>query len=204
MTLIDRGTDLRRPARESSHARNRAILSQRLWNHIPGGDTLNDYVCREARFRYTPGAWRRSDWFDEIHSIGLTETHEALKRWSEAYDDRWIIFAKQSIHRAIERAYYHERKNRNDADRDWNAIEDRSTDAVEIVAIEDQRESVRMMIDRLSTEERDIVIAWFFENQSQEAIGRTIGKSQAYVSGRIQNVLASLSEWIGEGDGDVG
>lgn len=129
----------------------------------------------------------------------MTQTHEALKRWTEAYDDRWIDFAKQSIHRAIERAFYHERKIRIAGDRDWNLIEDRSADLVEIVAIEDQRESVRMMIDRLPTEDQFIVRAWFFENQAQSSIGRAIGKSQAYVSGRIQHILATLREWIGGG-----
>ncbi len=192
--MIDRGLDLRRQARDPSLARNRAEFIQRLWRLVPGGDTLYDYVCREARFRHAPGAWRQSEWFDEIHSIGLTETHEALKRWTEAFDDRWIDFAKQSIHRAIERATYHERKIRIAADRDWNAIEDRSADYSEIVAIEDQRESVRMMIDRLPNEDQFIVRAWFFENQSQAAIGRAIGNSQAYVSGRIQHILTSLRE----------
>ncbi len=201
ITLIDRSTDLRRKTPERSLARNRAVFIQRLWSLVPAGDTLYDYVCREARFRHPPGAWRRSDWFDEIHSIGLTETQEALQRWTEAYDDRWIDFAKQSIHRAIERAFYHERKIRIAADRDWYLIEDRSANFAEIIAIEDQRESVRMMIDRLPTEDQFIVRAWFFENQSQAAIGRAIGKSQAYVSGRIQHVLASLREWIKGGGG---
>ena len=196
---MDPDLDLRRPVVEPFFDPARSESFQRLWNLVPGGDTLYDYVCREARFRHIPVSGRRSEWFEEIHSIGLTAANEAFHTWTEAFDDRWIVYAKQSIHRAIERAYYHERKNRNRVDPDWNAIEDRSHDPAEIVAIEDQGESVRMLIDRLPTEDRLIVISWFFENQTQAAIGRSIGRSQAYVSGRIRKDLACMLAWI---DGD--
>lgn len=197
---MGRGLDLRQFAIEPSLVRNRAERFDRLWNLVPGGDTLYDDVCREARFRHIPVSGRRSEWFEEIHSIGLTAANEAFHAWPDAFDDRWIVFAKQSIHRAIERAHYHERKHRNRADPDWNEVEARSEDPARIVAIEDERERVRILIDRLSAEDRHLVESWFFKNESQAAIGRSIGKSQAYVSERIQKLLACLREWIERGE----
>lgn len=62
----------------------------------------------------------------------------------------------------------------------------------------DTIQRLRNAIDRLTNEERGLILAHFFFHATQEELARRYGITQAAVSQRLQRILRKLREELGE------